>query len=34
MQLDPNSHQGSEQDTQANSEIDKLRQLRVASKYF
>ncbi|MEH2036169.1 vanadium-dependent haloperoxidase [Nostoc sp.] len=33
MQLDPNSHQGSEQDTQANSE-DKLKQPRVASKRF
>ncbi|MDZ8139168.1 MAG: vanadium-dependent haloperoxidase [Nostoc sp. DedQUE04] len=34
MQVDPNSHQGSEQDTQANSEIDKLKQPRVASKRF
>ncbi|MDZ8261346.1 vanadium-dependent haloperoxidase [Nostoc sp. ChiQUE01b] len=33
MQLDPNSHQGSEQDTQANSEIDK-KQPHVASKRF
>ncbi|WP_143854170.1 twin-arginine translocation signal domain-containing protein [Nostoc sp. 'Peltigera membranacea cyanobiont' 210A] len=33
MQLDPNSHQGSEQDTQANSE-DKLKQPRVANKRF
>lgn len=34
MQVDPNSHQGSEQDTQANSEIEKLKQPRVASKRF
>ena len=34
MQVDPNSHEGSEQDTQANSEIDKLKQPRVASKRF
>ncbi|MCC5626655.1 twin-arginine translocation pathway signal protein, partial [Nostoc sp. CHAB 5715] len=33
MQVDPNSHQGSEQDTQANSE-DKLKQPRVANKRF
>ncbi|MBE8998447.1 vanadium-dependent haloperoxidase [Nostoc sp. LEGE 12447] len=34
MQVDPNSHQGSEQDTQANSEIEKLKQPRVNSKRF
>ncbi|MDZ7968547.1 MAG: vanadium-dependent haloperoxidase [Nostoc sp. DedSLP03] len=34
MQVDPNSHQSSEQTTQANSEIDKLKQPRVASKRF
>ncbi|MBD2534436.1 vanadium-dependent haloperoxidase [Nostoc flagelliforme FACHB-838] len=34
MQVDPNSHEGSEQDTQANSEINKLKQPRVASKRF
>ncbi|MBD2731195.1 vanadium-dependent haloperoxidase [Nostoc sp. FACHB-892] len=34
MQVDPNSHEGSEQDTQANSKIDKLKQPRVASKRF
>ncbi|BBD63755.1 twin-arginine translocation pathway signal [Nostoc commune NIES-4072] len=33
MQVDPNSHEGSEQDTQANSE-DKLKQPRVANKRF
>ncbi|MBE8986964.1 vanadium-dependent haloperoxidase [Nostoc sp. LEGE 12450] len=34
MQVDHNSHQGSEQDTQANSEIEKLKQPRVNSKRF
>ncbi|HYX17219.1 MAG TPA: vanadium-dependent haloperoxidase [Nostoc sp.] len=34
MQVDPNSHEGSEQDTQANSETDKLKQPRVTSKRF
>ncbi|MBD2521202.1 vanadium-dependent haloperoxidase [Nostoc sp. FACHB-133] len=34
MQVDPNSHQGSEQDTQANSEREKLKQPRVNSKRF
>jgi hypothetical protein len=33
MQVDPNSHEGSEQDTQASSE-DKLKQTRVANKRF
>ncbi|MCC5642985.1 vanadium-dependent haloperoxidase [Nostoc sp. CHAB 5824] len=34
MQVDPNSYEGSEQDTQANSKIDKLEQPRVTSKRF
>ncbi|MEH2319435.1 vanadium-dependent haloperoxidase [Nostoc sp.] len=34
MQVDPNSDQGSEQDTQVNSEIEKLKQPRVGSKRF
>ncbi|MCC5600737.1 vanadium-dependent haloperoxidase [Nostoc favosum] len=34
MQVDPNSHEGSEQAAQANSEINKLKQPRVASKRF
>ncbi|MCW5316863.1 twin-arginine translocation pathway signal protein [Nostoc sp. KVJ3] len=34
MQIDPNSHQGFEPDTQANSEIEKPKQPRVASKRF
>ncbi|MEH2436596.1 MAG: vanadium-dependent haloperoxidase [Nostoc sp.] len=34
MQVDPNSHEGSEQAAQANSEIDKLKQPSVASKRF
>ncbi|MBN3923322.1 twin-arginine translocation signal domain-containing protein [Nostoc sp. NMS4] len=34
MQPDPNSHQSSEQNAQANSEIDKLKQPHVAGKRF
>ncbi|MFN6464273.1 MAG: vanadium-dependent haloperoxidase [Nostoc sp. DedVER02] len=34
MQVDPNSHQDSELDTQANSEVEKPKQPRVSSKRF